>query len=136
MARYELDNFEFEEKVIFGFISSVGLRLPAVRGEGNIRSQIIELHPTISALQGVCLHDIYHAWLQADVDVELLLAKTGWSRQAVDTIGLYEGKQNHFAFATLAEVLDVFANYFHKESIYFPRYELGERCPIVVFSPN
>ena len=89
-----------------------------------------------SSQQGVCLHDIYHAWLQAEIDVELLLAKTGWSRQAVDTIGLYEGKQNHFAFATLAEVFDVFTNYFQKESVYFPRYELGERCPIVVFSPN
>ncbi len=48
---------EFEAKVIFGFISSVGLRLPAVRGEDNILSQIIELQPFTSSLQGIRLYD-------------------------------------------------------------------------------
>lgn len=48
---------EFEEKVIFGFISSVGLRLPAVRDKENITAQIVELHPSIVSLQNVCLLD-------------------------------------------------------------------------------
>jgi hypothetical protein len=48
---------EFEAKVIFGFISSVGLRLPAVRGEDNVLTQIIELQPCIAATQDVRLHD-------------------------------------------------------------------------------
>lgn len=48
---------EFEEKIIFGFINSVGLRLPAVREKGNILAQIIELQPCIAALQGERLCD-------------------------------------------------------------------------------
>ncbi len=46
---------EFEEKVILGFISSVGLRLPAVRGDRNILTEIIELQPIVSSLQGISL---------------------------------------------------------------------------------
>jgi hypothetical protein len=86
-----------------------------------------------SSQQGIRLHDIYSAWQQAAIDEEALLAQTGWSRQAIDTISLYENKNNHFAFATLDEIDDVFANHFYKESTYFPRYELGERCPIIAF---
>jgi hypothetical protein len=48
---------EFEQKVVFGFISSVGLRLPSVRGKSNILTQIIELHPSISSVQDISLHD-------------------------------------------------------------------------------
>ena len=48
---------EFETKVIYGFISSIGLRLPAVRGEENVLAHIVELHPCIASFQGVCLHD-------------------------------------------------------------------------------
>ena len=54
---WEVSYEEFEAKVIFSFISSVGLRLPAVRGENNILAQIIELHPCISSLKGKCLSD-------------------------------------------------------------------------------
>lgn len=48
---------EFESKVIFGFISSVGLRLPAVRGKNNLLTQIIDLQPSMSVLQDICLRD-------------------------------------------------------------------------------
>ena len=48
---------EFEDKVIFNFISSIGLRLPTVRGEDNLLTQLIEMHPSISALQGVSLYE-------------------------------------------------------------------------------
>jgi hypothetical protein len=89
-----------------------------------------------SSQQGVCLHDIYSAWQQAAIDQEWLVAKTGWSRESIDTITLYQNKQNHFAFASLADIYDVFNKYFHNESIYFPSYELGERCPIIAFRPR
>ena len=54
---WEVPPDEFEDKVIFGFISSVGLRLPAVRGKDTLLTQIIELHPNISSLQGLNLID-------------------------------------------------------------------------------
>ena len=54
---WEVAHDEFEEKIIFGFVSSVGLRLPAVRGSESLLSQIIELHPHISSLQGLTIRD-------------------------------------------------------------------------------
>ncbi|MFC1871178.1 hypothetical protein ACFLYF_02085 [Chloroflexota bacterium] len=48
---------EFEDKVIFSFISSIGLRLPTVRGADNLLTKIIELHPNISYLKGKRLQD-------------------------------------------------------------------------------
>ncbi len=56
-APWDVPYEEFEAKVIFGFISSVGLRLPAVRGGDNLLAQIIELYPSISYLEDTCLHD-------------------------------------------------------------------------------
>ena len=56
-APWDVPYDEFETKVIFGFISSVGLRLSTVRGERNILTQVIELYPSISALGEVGLRE-------------------------------------------------------------------------------
>lgn len=89
-----------------------------------------------SSRQGVCLHDIYRAWLDAAIDEASLMAQTGWSQEAIDTISLYKDKKNHFAFATLSEVHETLAEHFVQESIYFPQYELGDRCPIISLCPR
>ncbi|MDH5387464.1 MAG: hypothetical protein OEY06_03325 [Gammaproteobacteria bacterium] len=89
-----------------------------------------------SSQQGICLNDIYNAWQQAEIDHEQLSSMTGWSHDAIETISLYANKENRFSFATLAEILEVFETDFVKESIYFPQYELGERCPIISFVPR
>jgi hypothetical protein len=54
---WDIQYEEFEQKVIYGFISSIGLRLPPTRKSTNILSEIIELQPCISCLQGISLHD-------------------------------------------------------------------------------
>lgn len=56
-APWDIPYEEFEDKVIFNFISSIGLRLPTVRGEDNLLTHLIELHPHIAALEGVSLPD-------------------------------------------------------------------------------
>jgi hypothetical protein len=56
-APWDVPYEEFESKVIFGFISSVGLRLPSVRGKDNLLTQIVDLHPSILALQDMHLYD-------------------------------------------------------------------------------
>lgn len=86
-----------------------------------------------SSQQGIRLHDIYTAWQQAAIDTNWLAEHTGWTREVVDTINLYENKQNKFSFATLPEIIETLSHYFQQESIYFPQYELGERCPIITF---
>lgn len=56
-APWDVPYEEFEDKVIFNFISSIGLRLPTVRGEDNLLTQLIDLHPHIAALDGMNLCD-------------------------------------------------------------------------------
>lgn len=89
-----------------------------------------------SSRQGIRLHDIYRAWNEAEIDKKLILSSTGWPREAIETIDLYENKLNSFAFATLSEVYETLSDYFVRESVYFPEYELGERCPIIAFRPR
>jgi len=89
-----------------------------------------------SSHQGVCLHDVFHAWTQSGIDEDRLLTKMSWSRATLNTIELYENKKNIFSFATLPELDGIFSKYFHRESIHFPSYELGERCPIIVLRPR
>lgn len=89
-----------------------------------------------SSQQGVKLHDIYSVWRAAAIDTSTLILQTGWSEEEIETIGLYQNKQNRFAFATLHEIIETFKHHFRQESIYFPQYELGERCPIITFRPN
>ncbi len=85
-----------------------------------------------SSQQGVKLHDIYAAWQNSEITNNYLIDKRGWSENTINTINLYKHKQNHFYFATLPEILTILEKYFYVESIYYPNYELGERCPIII----
>lgn len=89
-----------------------------------------------SSEEGVRLQDIYAAWAQAGISPSWLSGKTGWPLSAIDTIALYEGRENRFHFASIPEIEHSLGKHFHRESIDFPEYELGERCPIMAFRPR
>lgn len=83
---------------------------------------------------GIQLHDIHAAWRRSGIDQQALIDLTGWSKEAVSTIDLYEKSKNSFTFAPLAEIVPLLQDYFSIRTIYTPTYELGERCPILVLS--
>jgi hypothetical protein len=62
-----------------------------------------------------------------------LLAQTGWPKATVETIRLYAGRQQRYAFPTLAELNDAFAPELKAAEVITPNYAFGECCPIAVF---
>ena len=78
---WDLSYEEFETKVISGFISSIGLRLPRERRGRSILAEIIGLRHCMSSLRGVCL-------LDCDLSNEDLLNNI---RQVYNTLSTIDG---------------------------------------------
>jgi len=65
-------------------------------------------------------------------DRAALAARTGWRREVIDHIDVYRGSPAIYSFPTVDEVIAAFAPVAEIARI-FPSYELGERCPTVVW---
>lgn len=85
--------------------------------------------------EGITLDAIWHACTKAGLD-PARLPQPGWSPRAIESIRFYEGKQARHHFATLAEFQSLLAEHFERIEVIVPRYELGERCPILVARPR
>ena len=102
--------------------------------EGNIGSfHVFKWRLTMSlqatAMAGVRVNEVWKAWTEAAIT-------TGFPRQAVDTIDTYKGSDHLLTFATLSEIREVHDPVFEEMECIVPGYELGERCPILVYSPR
>lgn len=82
-----------------------------------------------SASEGVRVDDVWRAWTLAGVS-------TDFPRQAVDTIDTYKDSDHILTFTTMDEIRRVHAPLFREKACIVPGYELGERCPIMVFAPG
>lgn len=67
-------------------------------------------------------------------DRDALAARTGWSRDAIDTIDAYRGSAARYSFPTLAEVEAALAPWFVDPAVRWPGYPLGRRCPTVAWT--
>lgn len=85
---------------------------------------------------GVAVEDVWKAWKAADVDVDALVGDLGWSRSSIETIDVYRFSAARYSFATIGELRDALAPYFHEVSCYYPSYELGDRCPTFLLAPR
>jgi hypothetical protein len=86
-----------------------------------------------SAQTGVSVSDVLIAWKRARIDMGALLTMTGWRREAVEMIYLYEGKSSRLSFPNVTEIEAVMSEFFdHLETRYLD-YEMGERCPIMTY---
>jgi len=92
------------------------------------------LHGTLK--DGVRLADIWDTWHAEVPDPESLAAKLGWPREVVRTINNYRGVATRYTFPTLAEAGAAMARAFIETNCFFSKYELGERCPTLVFRPR
>ena len=86
-----------------------------------------------NAETGVAVSEVLAAWKRARVDMEPLLAMTGWQRETVDMIHLYEGKTSRLAFPSIAELEALMSEHFDTLETRYLDYELGECCPIVTY---
>src|SRR5262249_37420376 len=92
------------------------------------------LHGSLGA--GVRLCDIWNAWHDGISRPEELARERGWPLPVVLTIDDFRGVEARYTFPTLAEARAAMAGGFEEVSRTFPKYELGERCPILAFRPK
>jgi SAM-dependent methyltransferase len=86
--------------------------------------------------EGVRLADIWDAWHEAVPQPEELASSLGWPLQSVLTIDAYRGIGIRYTFPTLEESRAALAGAFAEVECLFPAYELGERCPTLIFRPR
>ncbi len=82
---------------------------------------------------GVPVREIWQVWNQEVPFPEKLMQELAWSSELLETINIYKDSPSVYTFPTLAEVRQLCNSDFIEESCYFPSYELGERCPTLVF---
>jgi len=82
-----------------------------------------------SAGKGVRVDKIWKAWDEAGTI-------TDWPQQAVKTIDTYRGSDHRLTFTNMREINDLFSSGFEERAFKVPGYELGERCPILMYSPR
>jgi len=83
--------------------------------------------------QGVIVDEIYRAWKRIEEQWPSLPEEVGWPRATVDTIKLYDGRTDRYAFPTIPEINDAFSLYLNPVSAAFPDYAFGECCPTLVY---
>ncbi len=92
------------------------------------------LHGTLE--EGVCLNNIWQTWAQNfKPNNEMLFEKLQWSKNLIETIDNYKNNSIHYTFPTLAEIRKTLASFFIEGNLVHPSYALGERCPLMQFSP-
>ena len=77
--------------------------------------------------EGVRVDDIWKAWAEARV-------ATPWARETVGTIDTYRGSDHRLTFTTLDQIRELHARLFTERACIVPGYELGDRCPILVYA--
>jgi SAM-dependent methyltransferase len=89
------------------------------------------LHGDLAA--GVRLSDSWDAWRQAFPDPAVLARTLNWPIEEISTIDAYRGVDTRYTFPTLEELREALASYFLEMACVHPGYELGERCPTLLF---
>jgi SAM-dependent methyltransferase len=85
------------------------------------------LQPSLQ--QGVQLNDVWEAVHRRYPDLRELVRAQGWSAQAVDTIHAYRNCGARYHYPTIQELQALLVAQFIEQRLWYPSYELGERCP-------
>jgi SAM-dependent methyltransferase len=84
-------------------------------------------------LAGVTLENIWSTWDRHVPNPDELTQRLGWAAAEVATINVYKNIPTVYTFPTLTEIREIFGQYFQETSCCFPDYEIGQRCPIMIF---
>lgn len=85
------------------------------------------------ATRGVRLADIWRTFRERAGSIETVAQRAGWPEPVVGTIEGYRDVDDRYTFSTEAEVVESLAPDFELVETWYPRYELGERCPHLSF---
>lgn len=87
------------------------------------------LQPSLAS--GVRPADVWRAWRQWVPSAAALSAATGWSMSEINTIEAYRDSSATYYFPSLNELRELLSTDFVILDLHIPRYELGERCPLL-----
>lgn len=108
------------------------LRAARVRGFHAFKWRLVmSLHGTLE--EGVRLADVWDCWAAEAHDPEALAERCGWPVELVRSMELYRGNASRYFFPAIDEAAAALAPEFSLESSHAGRYELAERCPILVY---
>jgi SAM-dependent methyltransferase len=79
------------------------------------------------------LADIWACWEREFPDPEKVAALSGWPLETIRTLEAYRNASARYSFHTMDEVRSMLSPEFEILAAAWPRYELGERCPIASF---
>lgn len=85
--------------------------------------------------EGVRLADVWDCWSAEVQDAGELATHCGWPLELVRSMEVYRGSETRYLFSTIEESRETLEPWFSLESQHVGRYELAERCPILVFRP-
>ena len=77
--------------------------------------------------------EVWRAFDPAGPDRAALADRLGWSRASIDTIDAYRDVGTPYTFPTLDEMRTVTDPLFDEIEVQIPSYELGDRCPTVIY---
>jgi SAM-dependent methyltransferase len=86
--------------------------------------------------QGVRLGDVWEVWNGLRGVVARFRQAAGWTADEIATIDMYRNMETRFYFPTLAQMRGAMALHFNETDCICGRYELGERCPILVYAKS
>jgi len=82
---------------------------------------------------GVRLHDVWTTFMELFGDPATLASQTNWPFEDVETIHAYRNVNARYTFPTLSELRGKLSARFGIIACEFPDYEMGERCPTLLF---
>jgi SAM-dependent methyltransferase len=82
----------------------------------------------------VAVADIGRAFDAIAPNRAAIATRTGWPRPVIDAIDVYQGSALRYSFPPLDAVRAVLAPWLRETACHTPGYELGARCPTVIFA--
>ena len=89
------------------------------------------LQPTIAA--GVRLRDIWDTFMEKFGGPANLATQRNWPFEVVETIHAYREANALYTYPTLSELRDRLSTCFSEIACVYPTYEMGDRCPTLLF---
>lgn len=86
--------------------------------------------------KGIRLRDVWTAFMREFENPAAFAARRGWTIEDVETIHAYRNADARYTFPTLPELRKKLSAHFSEHSCIHPQYEMGERCPTLLFEAN
>jgi SAM-dependent methyltransferase len=103
-----------------------------IRGFHAFRWRLV-MAQQASSRAGAKVADAWCSWHELVPDPRAALAALGWSETVLETIDIYRGSPVTYWFPSIQELAHLASPRFDHVSTHLQPYELGERCPTLVF---